>query len=232
MGLDAVELVLEVENAFGFSIPDDDAERLATVGQLYDYILARRFHAEQDSCLSSMAFYRVRRALISVLRIPRDSVRVATALATIIPRRRRRTWRAIEKNTGFRLPPLRRPQFVTVLAALITIALGIATSALLGFRLGNGGIIVALLSMGVIGFAMVRLTESLATVFPPDTTTVGELAKGVLARNYPAIVTESRKSATDAEVWDMLLRIISDQLGVRADQLTREANFVRDLFVA
>ena len=36
--LDVVELVMEFENEFKFSIPDDDAENIKTVGEAIDYI--------------------------------------------------------------------------------------------------------------------------------------------------------------------------------------------------
>ena len=41
MGLDTVELVMTLEEEFGIEIPNEDAARLATVGEIADYILAR-----------------------------------------------------------------------------------------------------------------------------------------------------------------------------------------------
>ena len=38
MGLDIVEMVMEVERTFGFEIPNVDAGRLRTVGDLHAYI--------------------------------------------------------------------------------------------------------------------------------------------------------------------------------------------------
>ena len=231
MGLDSVELVLEVEDAFGFSIPDEDAAGLTTVGKLYDYVLTHRFRGKQDACLSSMTFYKLRRGLMLVLQVPRNSVRVSAELSAIIPKHRRRTWRAIEKATGFRLPFLRRPGWVVTLGALAAVGLGVATSALLRLKPFGGGVIVAILSTGVFAYFLFWLTWSLAYEFPPDVATVGQLAKATLARNYRPIVAESKKSATDAEVWEILQRIIGEQLGVRIDQLTKETSFVEDLHV-
>jgi hypothetical protein len=42
VGLDTVELVIDVENAFGISIPDTDAGGLYTVGDLQQYVVAAR----------------------------------------------------------------------------------------------------------------------------------------------------------------------------------------------
>ncbi len=42
MGLDTVEMVMEIEQEFGIDIPDADAERIFTVGTLADYVWRRR----------------------------------------------------------------------------------------------------------------------------------------------------------------------------------------------
>jgi acyl carrier protein len=44
--LDLVTLVMELEDSYGVRIPDEDAARIATVGQAVDYILA---HAPQPA---------------------------------------------------------------------------------------------------------------------------------------------------------------------------------------
>jgi hypothetical protein len=232
MGLDSLEIVLEVEDTFGISIPDEDAARLTTVGMLYDYVLVHRFHGKQDACLTSMTFYKLRRGLMLVLQLPRNAIRVSTELTAIIPKRRRRTWRAIEKATGYRLPFLRRPRWVVTLATLATIGLGIVVPALLGLKPFGGGVIVAMVSICLLAFVFSRLTGVFAYELPPEVTTVGQLAKATLARNYQPILAESKTSASDAEVWDMLRRIIGEQMGFRTEQLTKETNFVKDLGVS
>lgn len=39
--LDTVELVMALEDEFGLDIPDEDAEKLTTVGKAMDYIVSK-----------------------------------------------------------------------------------------------------------------------------------------------------------------------------------------------
>ena len=48
MGLDIVELVMETEKSFGFTIPDGDAAKLQTVGQLFGYVRDHAPGAAED----------------------------------------------------------------------------------------------------------------------------------------------------------------------------------------
>ena len=40
--LDLVELIMELEDQFGIKISDEDAQKITTVGQAVDYVLARQ----------------------------------------------------------------------------------------------------------------------------------------------------------------------------------------------
>ena len=98
MGLDLVELVMEVEETFGFSIPDADAATLDTVGKLYDYVMAHRFEGREQGCLTRVVFYKLRRALMSVFGMTRGDVHLSLEMAAIIPNRRRQCWSDLSES--------------------------------------------------------------------------------------------------------------------------------------
>lgn len=98
----AIDLIEEVEAIFGFTITKEEAERCATVGDLYDVICAHSpdWDGQDGSCGSSMVFYRMRRSLS-----PDDKRGVTpdTPLATI-GLQPSRLFKKLEEDTGLRLP--------------------------------------------------------------------------------------------------------------------------------
>jgi hypothetical protein len=232
MTLDFVKRLPEVEDAFGFSIPDKDAAGLTTLDDFYDYVLAWRFRGDPDVRLGSIAFHKTRRALMSVLRIPRDAVRPATPLSAVIRKRRRRTWRTIEKTSGLRLPMLRRPRWLVAIATLAAFVLGMAASLLLGFTPLRGGVAVGLVFTGMFGYALCRLTEFVASEFPPDVATVADLAKAILARNYRPIAAEAKRPAADAEVRRILQHVFAEPFALPPNLLNVETGSVEYLCVS
>ena len=64
MGLETVELVLAVEELFGITIPDASAEKIATVGQLQDFVFAE-LSKRTDNTRTSVEVFDVLRALIA-----------------------------------------------------------------------------------------------------------------------------------------------------------------------
>ena len=39
MGLDTVELVIQIEKAFSIAIPDHEAEKIVTIGDMHDFVM-------------------------------------------------------------------------------------------------------------------------------------------------------------------------------------------------
>jgi hypothetical protein len=217
-----LEWISAVEDAFGFSIPDEDAAGLATVGNLHEYILEHRCRAKQEPFLNSMALHKIRRAMTLVLQIPRKDLGPSTQLSTIIPDHRRCVWHALEKISGLRFPLLRRPAWVIPVSALGTIGLAIFMPIMLSLSLLNGAFLVAMITAVVVGYCLSWLTEPLAYEFQADSKTLGQLASATLARNYRAFIDVCKKGPSDQDVWSALQNTMSVQLRIRPDDVTKE----------
>jgi acyl carrier protein len=100
MGLDTVELVMEVEDEFGISVADADAEMIQTVGQLHAYVCHRLRPRGETICPSARAFYRFRRALLARQPVPRRCVRPSSRITRLLPQECRDRWPAVAAEVG------------------------------------------------------------------------------------------------------------------------------------
>jgi len=100
MGLDTVELVMEIEDEFGIGIPDADAELIQTVGQLHAYICGRLRPRGETPCPSARAFYQFRRALLARQPLPRRCVRPSSRVSRLLPEECRARWPAVADEVG------------------------------------------------------------------------------------------------------------------------------------
>lgn len=100
MGLDLVEFMMAIEDAFEIAIPTSDAPQLTTPAQLVDYICDRVEIGDDGPPLVQVAFYRIRRALIEELGVPRDVVHPETRIADLTDRDEFDVWRAVAIRLG------------------------------------------------------------------------------------------------------------------------------------
>ena len=96
MGLDLLEFTLAIEESFGLYLPEADAVRLVTPGQIIDYLEARLPPAASSQCLDQLAFYYIRRASMRVLSKPRDAFRPEVLWKDVLlPEHQRRQWQLV-----------------------------------------------------------------------------------------------------------------------------------------
>lgn len=110
--LDDVEIVIRMEDTFGLSISDRDAQEMRTVGQTVRYLWRRS--CEQQGfilrecsdlvCEKAFIFHELRRLLIMRGGVPRNAVRLDVRLGALLPSRYRQFWREIERIFGVDLP--------------------------------------------------------------------------------------------------------------------------------
>ena len=246
MGLDGVELVLRIEDEFSILLSDEEAAAARTVGDLYELILSKI--KTTPDCLSSKAFYRVRKALVDTLGIPRRSIRPATDLEPLFPRTQRKVlWSAVSDAVGLSIPRLqysnawksRFIQIALVFATSLVVTGGIAFHVSLGMNFGRqiGGLLywafATFLWIALFTLSDVFLLRC-ATFLRSEISVVnaGELAQMVLALNPSAYTPEAQtEQLSKDQVWVKLTQIICDQLGLDPDEVVPHATFIDDLGV-
>ncbi len=112
--LDDVEIVLRMEEWFGFSIPDRDAQAMKTVGQTVRYVWQRS--CEQDFalrqrtkgvCPSAFIFHELRRLLMMRGGVPRTAVRLDARLGDLLPSWYAKFWKQVQSIFRVDLPQSR-----------------------------------------------------------------------------------------------------------------------------
>ncbi len=103
--LDTVELVQNVEEAFGIEITNVEGEHIYTVGELYDLLLSKIPANETDrKCASATTFYRLRRGLRKLGF--HTILNPSTDLHFLETGRVRAKFKELEREAGVRLPPV------------------------------------------------------------------------------------------------------------------------------
>lgn len=229
MGLDGVELILNVEETFAISISDDEAERIVTAGDLYQCVLSKFGDGRSTECLSQGVFYAIRKVLDQQFNISRAEITLTKKLDEIFPVQKRISdWQRFAEGLNYVLPPLYRPRWLVVALGILAVDL-YASGLLLARFVGSPGISSLLVVSGLLIVpASIMLTKSYKYTFPVKCITIKDLVQVVLILNYGAIAKAKAKWNED-EVWKVLQGIIVEQLSVRPEQVTKDARFVKDL---
>lgn len=220
--LDSVELVRDLEKAFEIKIANDEAERLLTVGQLYDLLLNKiPTDDAQHKCASAMTFYRMRSAIRNLG--PANHLVPASQINFLEVVGLRSSFKKIERVSGLRLP---RPAMTYIGG---TGCLFMLTAFVAAFGLG-WFFDLPLLSVPIgacvasvfLGYAVLRFDPG---KLPKGCATLGELTHKTVALNYGKLVRMGAHHSSDT-LWDNLLELLS---GYRLpkSEITRDTFFVQ-----
>lgn len=235
MGLDTVELVMVVEETFDITIPNRDAEKIQTVGDLWRYVADRVLLSDVAPCLSAAAFYRVRRALMETFGLAREQVRPGLELDPVVPREvRSEHWKRFGRALGVE-PPGLVPTEALLLRLneafrlwILTCALGLAAGLVIP-RAAWVVLALTILFGGLSGLSVVHLRVwPSASELAPACQTVGNLSHAVA---FALAAEEGREEEkwSRATVREAVRSLVIDRLGVSPDVVTDDAHFVYDL---
>jgi acyl carrier protein len=238
MGLDLVEVLLEIENAFKVRIQDEEYERCATVGGMRDLVVAKlqaagRLASSLAPCLSSAVFCKARKSLVVVGGVDRGRIRPSALVEQMIPvPARRQIWREWERALGVRLPRLERPSVVVFASWAIVVLIYLTLALLAGglrhpLQLMTAGIVASLA-----GIAAIVATKPFAVLVPVEATTFRDLTSNLIARHATSFRERLRPQEprwTSQEAYFVLKGILVEQLGVEPQRVTPEARLIEDL---
>jgi len=106
MGLDSVEIVMELEERFGLAISDEDWMKIATPRQAIELIEDHLTIQDDPPCQTQRAFYRLRRVLMGLWGVGRGEIELETPLRRHVRFEEERAfWQALKERLGARRWP-------------------------------------------------------------------------------------------------------------------------------
>ncbi len=206
--LDDVDMLEDVEAAFGFRVSDEELARCWTVGDLFELIDARLpSEGSAGSCATAMCFYRLRRAIQPQLAI---CLRPSTPIEELRLLSVREVHQIIKEECGLRPPP-------PTLSLWGCIALVLVPALPLGaLALDLGWWTAAASTIGpVAGYRLAPIRH------PKSVQTFGDLVRQVSSRSIGELSKQGARLRTP-EAWAAFRDILSDHTALPKDMITPE----------
>lgn len=199
--LDPVDVLVGLEKAFALKISDDEAASCETVGDIYA-LLQSRFAGQLGAggaCMTSMAFYRLRKALRR--RHPDVDFRPSTPLAGYAVPNARTFLNQLRRDSGLLMPGSRGRWELAVVGLLALAALAGGLAAI------NQGPfwLVAAIGLAVVAVTLMRLDPG---VLSGDCATLGDLTTKVSSLNF-GVLARSGGAVRGDDLWDAMIEVLS-----------------------
>ncbi len=230
MGLDSIEILMKVEDTFGIKIPDQEAEKILTVGDFHNAVWRHLSDKHSDKCKSQYLFYKLRRSFADTFNFPPQRLKLDTSPEEIFPKtNRRQVYLSFADLTNLKLPDLAltKPWMMLLTTfGFATIIGGLATSLILinSFNFSKWTLLIPV--------AGIVLTVFLSNLLNPKRTvikeiTIREFTQYTLALNYAALVAEEGVNRQEME--SVINHIVADMAGLDLAEITPEKKIGDDL---
>lgn len=235
MGLDAVEMIMDIEDEFNISIPDEEAEKMRTINNLYEYV-SKVYDRDKDTrkvvpCASQHAFYKLRKALMEMTNAQRKSIRPDTDLKTYLhPENKMSFWDELKEKTNCKLPEFYiKAKYALLCIAFPLIAVIIAFSTSLYYERNMEdalsysalGLLIGFILSIFIAFTISKFPFMLNDL-PSRCKKLRDLVKCIAVKNY---ISEN----VSMDLKERIYHIVAECAGVDEKELTLETDFVKDL---
>ena len=226
MGMDGLEIVMDVEDHFGISIKDSEAVTVRTVGDLVAIIHGRIAAAHREPCPSLRAFLSLRNSVRAVTGDNSFRIRPRNLVAAKLTRQQRRDlWRRLPELLGTSPNGLRRHKLLRI--ALATTSICIMICAFWTAFAVKLAVLPLTLAMAVMLVVLLHFITASFRWFPPtEWQTFGEITQKITGGS---VATKMLHLKSDDEILWEIRPILVDVLGVDASTIVPTARFVEDL---
>ena len=205
------DVLVKVESSFDIKFENNELANSTTFGELCDHITSKIELENSDDCTSQQAFYKLRSAISSTLKLDGKIISLDTLLSDILPRKGRRLGiKQLENHLGFKLNILRPPHWA--IASLLIIFLASLIGLYFNWQFGLLG-----LGFSISGF---WVAHKIGNEF--DVQTIRQVVEKMTRENY----IKARRNASTFnknEVEKALTDLFSADLDLEKSKLSREA---------
>jgi hypothetical protein len=192
--MDVVDLLQDLEQAFGLRLTDEELQRCRTIGDLFGLMETRIERSSNGSCATAMCFYRLRRALQPRITM---ELRPKTGIVELRSVPVRRLHRIIDQECGLRPPP----PYISLWGCIALILV----AALPLFALAAGWPLWLALTSVVPAVALYRMAPMR---LPRGVNTFGDLVRVVASRSIGTLSKEGARLGS-TEAWAAFKDIVS-----------------------
>ncbi len=232
MGLDSVELLMEIEQRFGINIPDEEAETITTVQKMYDAVWQHLGRQHSDKCKSQILFYKCRKYFESNFHILLPHCKLDELINTIFPKSdRRNLYKKFGEETNLELPSLILTEtwklFLNIFGIIcIAGSLFVAIIAIIFFEQSKWLLIYPVVGI-IITILISNMLETKRVII--EQITLKNFIQQVLILNYSKLSNEFGNNRKEVEF--VINQIIVEKVGVELEEISPEKSFTDDLGV-
>jgi acyl carrier protein len=231
MGLDAVEIVMAIEEAFDIQIEDSEAELLLTPRDVIGLVLLKTSRSQNSDCLTQRAFNRLRAAFIKQAGVTRKRIKPKARIADFVSRNNRRqvVRRVLDEIQVSHDPQFVRPLWLIGVICIFSIVIGVGSALFVRHNdipLNTPVILVPMIAVVFCWFGL-QMTKKFRYELDAPVATFGGMSRWVVAARPEFIAIEPGKW-TREQIAIQVREIVVEQLGCEK-AYDENARFIEDL---
>jgi hypothetical protein len=228
MGLDFVEIVMDVEKTFGIRFRSDEFGSIQTVGDFISLIRLRIVAADNVACPSLSQFLQLRSLVREVASKPDLRIRPSEQLQSSLSSHEiRRLWQLMQERFGIYPATLQLPCFLWYAGLLIILTILIG-SVWYSMAIDSFLLPLAIFASAFITIFLIVMSAQFRSVPPKGWATFGDVTRQL---SGTVVASRNLHLRSDELILEKIRPIFSDILNVNPNEIVPSARLIEDLRV-